>query len=254
MKENKPPKKENLLLNLGFNLVLPILFLRKGSSWLGEPLGEQLGTSPDSSLISSIMLLLAISFPIGYGLWDWINRKKINFISILGACSALLTGGIGLIPGATVQMFAIKEAALPAILGALTVLTLKTKRPLVHLFLFNPEVIKVDLVNEKLKLQNSEVLFQKLMTKCTWLIGLSFAISAILNYLLSRWIVVTEPAFDPIAYNDEVGQMMGWSFPVISLPCMVVSAYAFWVLIKGIKDLTGLSLEDAMAQGTVKKD
>ena len=40
---------------------------------------------------------------------------------------ALLTGGVGLIPELTVTHFAIKEAALPGILGILTVLTLKTK-------------------------------------------------------------------------------------------------------------------------------
>jgi len=145
-------------------------------------------------------------------------------------------------------MFAIKEAAIPTILGILTVITLKTKRPLVHLFLLNPQLIKVNLINEKLRLNNAENDFAKLMSKCTWLIALTFIMSAALNYFLSRWIVVTEPALDKIAYNDEVGRMMGWSFPIISIPCMIVSAYAFWILIKGIKDLTGLSLEDAMVQ------
>ena len=54
-------------------------------------------------------------------------------------------------PGATVQMFAIKEAALPAVLGILTVITLKTERPLIHLFLLNPDIINVNLVNIRLK-------------------------------------------------------------------------------------------------------
>ena len=250
MKENQQPKKENLLFNIGFNLILPILFLRKGNAWFGESLGQQLGVAPDATLTSSILLLVAISFPIGYALWDFNKRKKWNFISILGLCSVLLTGGIGLVPGATVQMFAIKEAALPGILGALTLFTLKTKRPLVHLFLFNPEVIKVDLINEKLKLNNTEKLFQKLMTKCTFLLALSFTISAALNYYLSRLIVVTEPAIDRNSYADEVGQMMGWSFPVIILPCMIVSLYAMWILFKGIRELTGLSFEEVLAQGS----
>ena len=74
------------------------------------------------------------------------------------------------------------------------------------------------------------------------------AVSAILNYILSRMIVVTEPSIDKIAFNDEVGQMMGWSLPVISIPCMIVSGYAFWLLIKGIKKFTGLSMEEVMAQ------
>jgi hypothetical protein len=74
-----------------------------------------------------------------------------------------------------------------------------------------------------------------------------------LNYFLACWIVVTEPAIDQIAYNDEVGQMMGWSFPIIILPCMVTTIYTFWVLMKGIKELTGLSLEEAMTQRPSKK-
>ena len=182
------------------------------------------------------MLVIAISFPVGYGTWDLIRRRKWNVISILGALSALLTGGIGLIPGATVKMFAIKEAALPGILGALTVLTLKTKRPLVHLFLLNPEIMNVDLIYQRLKDHNAVDSFDALMKKCTWLIALSFIVSAFLNYFLSRWIVVTEPSVDKIAFNDQVGQMMGWSFPVISIPCMLITLYALKILTGGIKE------------------
>ena len=64
------------------------------------------------------------------------------------------------------------------------------------------------------------------MARCIWLIAFTFILSASLNYFLSRVIVVTEPAIDKIAYNDEVGKMMGWSFPIISIPRMIVSAYA----------------------------
>jgi len=53
----------------------------------------------------------------GYGIFA--EERNGTFLSILGALSAFLTGGIGLLPGATVSMFAIKEAALPAILRIL---------------------------------------------------------------------------------------------------------------------------------------
>mgnify|MGYP001567393180 FL=1 len=145
-------------------------------------------------------------------------------------------------------MFAVKESALPAILGLITIFTLRTKKPLVRLFLYNPEVIKVSLVDQKLVELGTKLNFDKLLIKCTWLIGLSFGVSAILNFILSRMIVVTEPGIDKIAFNDEVGRMMGWSLPVISVPCMIVSGYAFWLLIKGIKDFTGLSMEEVLAQ------
>lgn len=242
------PKRENIFINLGLNLLLPILVLRKGDEWLGEPLAKALSSSPESAVVGSVILLLAISFPISYGILDLIRRRKWNFFSILGATSALLTGGIGLLPGANVMMFAIKESALPAILGIITIITLKTKKPLVRLFLYNPEIIKVSMVDQKLEELGTKGSFNKLLVKCTWLVGLSFGLSAVLNFVLSRMIVVTEPSIDKIAFNNEVGQMMGWSLPVISIPCMVVSGYAFWVLINGIKKFTGLSLEQVMAQ------
>ena len=36
--------------------------------------------------------------------------------------------------------------------------------------------------------------------------------------------------------------------PIISIPCMVVSAYAFWILIKGIRERAGLSLDEILTQ------
>ena len=246
--EISSPKRENMFLNLGFNLLLPIVILRKGDEWMGESLANFTDSTPESAVVGTIILLLAISFPVSYGILDLIRRRKWNFFSILGAISALLTGGIGLLPGANVLMFAIKESALPAILGMITIITLRTKKPLVRLFLYNPEIIKVSLVEHKLKELGTKRHFDKLLVKCTWLIGLSFAVSAVLNFILSRMIVVTEPSVDKIAFNDEVGQMMGWSLPVISIPCMFVSGYAFWLLIKGIKQFTGLSMEEVMAQ------
>ena len=371
MKETSPqpsaPKRENMLVNLGFNLLLPILILRMGDDWFGSGLGKLLGEVPSDSMeVASCLLLLAILFPISYGAYDFYRRRKWNFLSILGALSALLTGGVGLIPELTVTHFAIKEAALPGILGILTVLTLKTKKPLIRLFLYNPEVIRVDLVDQALAQRGTQREFDGMMVKCTWLIASSFVLSATLNYLLSNWIVVTEPehpvpatavieikndslaandrlhipikgevereivltaisnpadsnqtpgafridetpgktasllvdcinakasdedgvggllashqgnkvtitqfsggVFDEAilrksgeqevelsqfeggtSFNDEVGRMMGWSFPVISIPCILVSGYAFWILIRGIKEFAGMPLEEILA-------
>ena len=97
--------------------------------------------------------------------------------------------------------------------------------------------MNVDLINQRLKDHNAVGSFDALMKKCTWLIALSFIVSAFLNYFLSRWIVVTEPSVDKIAFNDQVGQMMGWSFPVISIPCMLITLYALKILTGGIKEI-----------------
>jgi len=205
-----------------------------------------LKTTEDSALVGSIILVVAIAFPVIYGILDLRRRKRWNMISILGAVSALLTGGIGLIPGATASMFAVKEAALPAILAIATIVTLKTEKPLVKLFLYNPDFLNVSRIESALDLRNSREAFDLLLKRCTWYIAVSFILSAGLNYILARMIVVTEPYQDKKAFNEEVGAMMGWSFPVISIPCMIVTFFAFWQLIKGIKAHAGLELEEVL--------
>lgn len=243
---NQNQKRESVWLNLGFNLVVPILILRKGDDWLGETLGGLMGASAEGTLVGSVILVFAITFPVSYGLWDLRRRKRWNIISILGAVSALLTGGIGLIPGATASMFAIKEAALPAILAIVTVITLKTEKPLVKLFLYNPDFLNVDRIETALQARGSKQAFDSLLARCTWYIAGSFILSAVLNYVLANIIVVTEPFENKKAFNEEVGAMMGWSLPVISIPCMIVTFLALWHLIKGIKAHAGLTIEEVL--------
>ena len=111
----EPIKKENTFLNLGFNIFIPILILNKGDAWFGDAL---------SSLFENTavaVLLIAITFPIAYFIYDLVTRKKYNFISILGLISVLLTGGIGILEIPT-QWFAVKEAAIPAIIGLVVIL------------------------------------------------------------------------------------------------------------------------------------
>ena len=38
--------------------------------------------------------------------------------------------------------------------------------------------------------------------------------------------------------------MMLWSWPVIAIPCLLITLYTLWILIKGIQELTGYKLED----------
>ena len=156
-------------------------------------------------------------------------------------------------PGGTVHMFAIKEAALPGILAILTLLTLKTKKPLVKIFLYNPDFFQVDKIEKLLEDQGTQKSFNKLLVICTWLLAGTFVFSTAVNYFLARIIVVTEPFTDKNAFNDEIGTMMTWSFPVISLPCMIATGYALWLLVRGIKRMTGLNFEEAMNQSSRPK-
>src|SRR5690606_10196513 len=100
------------LSNLIINVVVPTIILTKFST--NEYLGVKLG------------LALALSFPIIYGGHEFIKEKKINFFSLLGLVSVLLTGMIGLIE-LDAKWIAIKEAAIPFVIGLFVFLFRKTK-------------------------------------------------------------------------------------------------------------------------------
>ena len=242
---SSPPKRENTFLNLGFNILLPILILSKGKEWFGAQL------EPYFDNVAVAVLLIALAFPIGYFAYDYFKRKKYNLFSIIGLFSVLLTGGIGVLAIPT-EWFAVKEAAIPLILGLAVIISLKTPYPLVRTLLFNPEIMNVERVQEALKKHSAEAEFEKLLTFCTWLLAGSFLLSAVLNFILARWMVVSPSGTD--AFNDEVSKMMGWSFVVIAVPSMAIMMVALLKLMGGIKRLTGLELEQVIHGAEAEKE
>ncbi len=220
------PKRENTWLSLGLNILLPALILMKGAQWFGLP--------PAS------ILVIALAFPIGYGCYDFVIRRKYNVFSIIGFVSILLTGGIGLLE-LSPRWIAVKEAGIPALLGVAVIISLKTRYPIIKFLLLRDEFIDVDRLNRELEARNNQTAFDKLLGRCTYLLAFSFLVSAILNYVLARMIVVSPSGTE--AFNDELGRMTLWSMLVIVVPCMIIMMVALFYLFRGIKDLTGLELE-----------
>ena len=237
-------KKENVFLNMGFNILLPILILNKGDQFLGDWLSSYFENT------AVPILLIALLFPISYFFYDLITRKKYNFISILGLISVLLTGGIGILEIPT-EWFAVKEAAIPALIGLAVIVSLRTPYPLVRTFLLNPELMDVEKIDAALAEKDCRGAFDQLLVRCTYWLGFSFVFSAVLNFVLARWIVVSPSGTD--AYNEEVARMMLWSWPVIAIPCLVITMYALWLLLKGIQDLTGYKLESFIRADQTEK-
>lgn len=222
-------KKENPFVSLVFNLVIPTLILTKLSS--PEYLGQ----------VNS--LIIAILFPVSYGTYDMIQSKKINKISILGLISIFLTGVVGVLK-LDPELIAIKEAAVPAIIGIAVLITAKTKNPLTKMFLMNDSLFEVAKIEEKLKENNNEELFNKKLYHSTFLLALSFLVSSILNYVLAKVIVVSAPGTE--AFNKEIGKMLAYSYPVIVVPSMVIMGLTLWYLFSNLTKLTGFKLEEMM--------
>ncbi len=233
----KPAKAENLLVNLTCNIFLPALVLTKFSG--ARTLGPVLG------------LVVALAFPVGYGLQDFIRRRRANFISIIGFASVLITGGLTLLKVGGLG-FAVKEALVPTIIGAMVLISLRTKRPLVRELLYNDQVINVPKVDAALAERGNRAAFDGLLVRSSYLLAAGFLLSAVLGFCLARFLLRSPAGTEQ--FNAELGRMHLLSWPVIVLPMLVVTMYALWKLLHGIEALSGLDFEAIFHQPPKKNE
>ena len=317
-----PPKRENIWLNLGLNVVLPSVVMSRGEGWyrrlqsrggeaisveriegaddltlqqwilksdetvsVGEAVcrignetasadmaspfsgsliqlktvgssievGDQIGAVVESGLPAfspALLLVIALAFPVCYGIYDFVTRKKYNFFSVLGFVSILISGGVGLLE-LDKGWIAIKEAAIPALFAIAVLVSLRTPFPLIRTFLYTPEIFNVAKVETALKERDNEPQFETLMTRCTMYLAGSFVLSAILNFALAKYFIRSETGSPE--FVQEMGQMTFWSWPIITLPSMGVMMYALIQLANGIEKYTGFELEDVLLVGQPKK-
>jgi len=231
-KDQKAPiKRESMLLNLLCNLVLPTLILTK--------------LSGDNYLGIKLAIVVALAFPIIYGIHDFLTRGKLNFFSGLGIASVTLTGGISLLEMDAVYI-AIKEASIPGLLGIATLISLKTSQPLIRTLILNDAILDVEKINRALAEKDCQLEFNQLLLNASWILAASFFLSSILNYILAAVILTADPG--TVAFNEQLGKMTALSFPVIALPAMAVMMGNLFYLFRGIGKLTGMTLEDIVKQ------
>jgi len=234
---NIPTHKPRPMIDLLVSIVIPSFILMK--------------LSGDSDLGATNALIVALAFPLGWGLFELVKYRKVNFIAILGLVSVLLTGGIGLLE-LDLKWLAIKEAAIPAIIGLVVLGSTFTRYPLIKTLLYNPLVLNIEKIEKKLKEGGNIVEFENRLLKATYFLAGTFGFSAVMNYLLAKW-VVTSPT-GSVAFNEELGQMTLLSYPVIAIPSMLMMMAIFYYLWRTIHGMTGLSFEEIMVSSQQKND
>ncbi len=234
MSTTKETKPENSWLNLIFNIILPVLILNKLTKFIG-PLAA---------------LLLALAFPLAYGAYDLAKRKKVNAFSALGLLNVGLTGGLALM-GLHGFWFALKEAAFPTLVGLFVLGSAFSKKPFIESIFLNPGVMKVELLEEKLKENGKQQEFHDHLRKATMWLSLSFVFSAVCNFLLAQKIflnidsALTAEA-QSVILNEQIAKMTTWSMAIIMVPSMIFLMGIFWYLMRGVKQYSGLNTDDLM--------
>ncbi len=229
--EKKSQAAGGFLGNLAFNIVIPVLILSK--------------LSGENNLGPSLAIVVALAFPIIYGLWDLRQSGKINPFSVLGVISVFLTGGISLLQ-LDPQYIAIKEAAIPAAIGIAVLLTQKTRFPLVKTLILNAQLVKVEALYDALAKEGKTALFERRLAQASLIVAGSFFVSSVLNYVLAKIILVSPPG--TTEFSEELGKMTALSYPVIAIPSMIILLLAIWFVFSQIKKLTGEGLENFLIE------
>jgi hypothetical protein len=231
-------KNENPLVSLIVNILLPVLILHKGAHYLGTngPLWA---------------LLLALSFPLGYGIRDYLRTQTKNYVSMIGVLNACLTGGLALYQFEG-SWFAFKDASLPYCLGLYVLISSYTDKPFAKMFFMNPQILKIDALQRALDEKNKNAEFDRLLRNGTRFFSFSFFISGTVNFFLAlRIFEKIDPALpaDQRAQllNQQIAHMTWMSLTVITVPLIAFTTlFLFWFF-RRLGDLTGLSMDDLTA-------
>lgn len=230
-KTEKKEKKENLLLNIIFNIVLPVIILSKLTA--EDKLGPIYG------------LVVALAFPTLYFLYDLASQKKFNFLSIVGFVGIFLTGIIGVFKFPS-EWIAVKEAAVPMLIGIAVLVSLKTPYPLVKKLIYNDTLLDTERIENKLNENGNYDKFEKTLVYSTYMLAGSFLLSSVLNFALAKYLIHSPTGTEE--FSQELAKMTGLSYPVIALPSTLVMLIALFYLIKKTSKLTGFEFEELLAE------
>src|SRR5210317_1020669 len=137
-------RQSSPLLDLLLGIVVPSIVLMRFS---GE---HDLGASGG--------LIVALAFPLGLGVYELLRYRQTNYIAVLGLVSVLLTGGIGLLQ-LDARWLAIKEAAIPAVLGIAVLVSARLGYPLIRVMLYNPKILDTAKISRLLRERGVEQAF-----------------------------------------------------------------------------------------------
>lgn len=252
----KPKQQEHPLANILINVLIPVLSLSYLSK---DPEFQQaIGKAVKPWHIGPIKaMMVALAFPIGYGIWHFAKTRKTNFFSALGLVSVLLTGGLtiflwngdGTIKPNAAILFGLKEASIPFILGIAIIGSHFTASPLLRVFLYSDSIFDIRKIENRVREMSGWETYQKILFQATLLFAASFFLSTVMNFGLALYFLgdLEHTASNARElYNGRVAKLTGWGFAVIGVPIMVFLFFTLRRLIRKLGALTGFKDDELM--------
>ncbi|MDB6137997.1 MAG: transporter [Verrucomicrobiaceae bacterium] len=233
-----PAKQPHPLADLLLTVVLPSVALE----YLSEP--AKLG--PFWALVVSALL------PLTFGIYCWVTKAGLNFLSVLGLAAVMVSGGLGLLK-LDAFWFGMKEIIVPVLIGFAFPASHAWGRPIIGSMIFAPHLINERALRASLDTMEKQAGFDRLLLKASWGMGASMLLSAVINFALAMYLLGgKEPGSE--AFVKGMGTLNWGGTLIIGIPMLVAMMVVMFSFMRGVFRLTGLHKDDLMGPGrTVRR-
>ena len=169
-----------------------------------------------------------------------VREGRPSALSMVSLVSVTLSGGVGLL-ALDPRWFAVKEAAVPALLGLAMMASSGTRFAVVSVIL--DRILDPERTRAALERTGGGPAFARVTRRATIEMGLVMVGSGIASFLLARWLVVSPAGTD--AFAAELGRYTFVSFPAVTVPVLLGSAWVLHRALQGLEAAAG-RLEDLL--------
>ena len=182
----------------------------------------------------TVGLVVALVPPILWGIVSMVREGQVSALAVLALVSVLLTGGVGLLR-LDAGWFALKEAAVPVLIGVGTFVTATTRYAVVPILL--ARMFDLDRVYEAAEARGTREALESTLVRATRLAGGVLVGTAVVTWALARFMVQSETGTE--AFADELGQYTLVSVPALLIPSTVLMAWVLSGVLGAVESATG---------------
>ena len=237
------------LLNVLLSVLVPVIILDNCST--EGPEFWKLGTT--------WAMAVALSLPLGCGVWLFIERGKVDPITLFGLLGTLLTAVVTIyantgtaqsIQPDTPWWYAAKEALIALLLGGAVLVTARRKDSMLRLFVYSDSLFDIPRIEKAVQAAGKQAEYNHTLWRASLYTSLSLFISSAANFLLALHFllpVLQHPADKQVLeYNYAVSSMTWWGYLVIGVPLLITLIAVMRFLIRKLSAISGLSSDDVL--------
>lgn len=203
-----------LIATVAFPTVVLIGFA--GEQWLGPRIG----------------LVVALASPVAWGVFSMVRERQVSALAVIAVVSVVLTGSVGLFE-VDPSWFALKEAAIPMVLGGMAIASTYTRYAFIPVFLNT--VWDLESVDERLDAAGREA-FDAACRRGTLVAGVISVVSGVVSWGLARYLVTSPSGTE--AFAAELGAFTTVSFFTVNTPTLLATAWVIRGVLTKLEELT----------------